>query len=129
VGYTPQLATAVWVGNDNDSPLGLTGDRGAGPIWAHFMATALAPRPKRTFAPPPGLIWKSVCLGDGMLPNGCCTTYREVFLPGRVPIAISPGCGNGGKITSTGGIAPHAVPSPDQSLSQVLRGLIRSLAP
>jgi len=129
VGYTPQLATAVWVGNDNYAPLGLTGDRGAGPIWAHFMAAALANRPKRTFPAPAGLIWKSVCIGDGLLPNGCCSTYREVFLPGRVPVSISPGCGSGGTFSSTGGVTPVPVPSPDKSLGNILQGLIRSLAP
>lgn len=129
VGYTPQLATAVWVGNDNYSPLGLTGDRGAGPIWAHFMANALATHKKRTFPSPPGLVWKSVCISTGLLPNGCCSTYREVFLPGHVPVDLSPGCGSGGRFSSTGGVTPRPAPSPDRGLAGILRGLIRSLLP
>ncbi len=129
VGFTPQLAAAVWVGNDDYTPLGLTGDRGAGPIWAHFMAAALAGHPKRTFPSPPGLVWKSVCVKNGLLPNGCCSTYREVFLAGHVPVDVSPGCGSGGTFSSTGGIKPVPVPSPDRSLSDILGGLVHSLLP
>ena len=39
VGYTPQLATAVWVGKDNYQSLGrgVTGGGLAAPIWRRFM--------------------------------------------------------------------------------------------
>ena len=53
VGYTPQLATAVWVGNDDYSPLG-TGATGGGfvaPIWRDFMTQALADVPVENFRP------------------------------------------------------------------------------
>ncbi|AFZ30943.1 penicillin-binding protein 1A [Gloeocapsa sp. BRSZ] len=43
VGYVPQLATAVWVGNDNYRPLG-KGSTGGGfvaPVWRDFMQKAL----------------------------------------------------------------------------------------
>lgn len=43
VGYVPQLATAVWVGNDNYRPLGhgATGGGFVAPIWRDFMVRAL----------------------------------------------------------------------------------------
>lgn len=43
VGYVPQLATAVWVGNDNYRPLGhgATGGTFVAPIWRAFMQQAL----------------------------------------------------------------------------------------
>ncbi|MDQ2960699.1 MAG: transglycosylase domain-containing protein, partial [Candidatus Dormibacteraeota bacterium] len=42
IGWTPQLVTATWVGNANDSPMhGTTGITGAAPIWHAFMLHAL----------------------------------------------------------------------------------------
>ncbi len=122
VGFTPQLAAAVWVGNDNDSPLGLTGDRGAGPIWAHFMKMALAGQPKRNFRQPPGLVWKSVCSKTGLLANGCCSAYREVFIKGHAPTKVSPGCGSGSS-GSSGSASGPAAPSAESLLKAILKSL------
>lgn len=130
VGFTPDLAAAVWVGNDNDSPLGLTGDRGAGPIWAHFLATALAGRPKRHFHRPPGVVSQQVCLLTGELPNGCCATYPEVFVAGHVPTIVSPGCGAGaGPVSPTGGITPTPVPDPGPWLGGLLGSILHGRLP
>jgi penicillin-binding protein 1A len=54
VGYTPQLATAVWVGNDNYRSLGrgVTGGSYAAPIWRTFMFKALEKEPVMQFASP-----------------------------------------------------------------------------
>ncbi|MBX5466036.1 MAG: PBP1A family penicillin-binding protein [Firmicutes bacterium] len=109
VGYTPDLAAAVWVGNDNDTPLGLTGDLGAGPIWAHFLAGALAGVPPTGFPVPPNIVTRRVCVRTGLLANGCCTAVREVFIRGHTPRQVSPGCGLGGG--GTNGAAPPT-PSP-----------------
>jgi penicillin-binding protein 1A len=51
MGYTPELVTGVWVGNDKDEPLGRneTGSRTAIPIWLQFMQEALANQPKTNF--------------------------------------------------------------------------------
>lgn len=53
VGYVPQLAVAVWVGNDDYSPLG-TGATGGGyvaPVWRSFMYRALEGVPVESFKP------------------------------------------------------------------------------
>jgi membrane peptidoglycan carboxypeptidase len=60
VGYTPALATAVWVGNPNNSPMaqGADGVFVAAPAWHAYMMTALDAmgRPANEwFAEPPGL--------------------------------------------------------------------------
>jgi len=44
-GMAGSVLTVVWVGRDSGEPLGLSGSRGAGPIWRAFMATAVATRP------------------------------------------------------------------------------------
>ena len=51
VGYVPQLATAVWVGNDNYQSMGkgITGGDFAAPVWRAFMLKALKNEPVRYF--------------------------------------------------------------------------------
>lgn len=53
VGYTPQLATAVWVGNDDYRPLnyGATGGTTVAPIWRDFMNQAMSGMRKEYFPP------------------------------------------------------------------------------
>ncbi|MGB7488022.1 MAG: penicillin-binding protein 1A, partial [Phormidesmis sp.] len=54
VGYVPQLATAVWVGNDDNRPLGrgATGGGYAAPVWRNFMQQALRDEPVENFRSP-----------------------------------------------------------------------------
>ncbi|MEM7771347.1 MAG: penicillin-binding protein 1A [Cyanobacteria bacterium P01_A01_bin.37] len=54
VGYVPQLSVAVWVGNDDYSPLrrGATGGGYVAPIWKLFMQRALDGVPVENFDPP-----------------------------------------------------------------------------
>ncbi|MEB3831881.1 transglycosylase domain-containing protein [Phormidium sp. CCY1219] len=54
VGYVPQLSTAVWVGNDDYTPLaaGSTGGTTAAPIWRSFMHQAMQGQPVEYFDPP-----------------------------------------------------------------------------
>lgn len=53
VGYVPQLAAAVWVGNDDYSPIGkgATGGTYVAPIWRNFMTKALDSVPVENFKP------------------------------------------------------------------------------
>ncbi len=57
VGFTPTLATAVWVGNPDNKPLShnSTGIVGAAPIWHKFMLQALASTPDQWYSPPAGI--------------------------------------------------------------------------
>lgn len=42
VGFTPDLACAVWVGNDNNKPMrGASGGGFAAPVWREFMRQAI----------------------------------------------------------------------------------------
>ena len=56
VGFTPELLTVVWVGLDDNQPLGLSGTQAALPIWTSFMMRALAGHPNLPFAEPPGIV-------------------------------------------------------------------------
>jgi penicillin-binding protein 1A len=53
VGYVPQLATAVWVGNDDYTSIGhgATGGTFVAPIWRNFMSRALQGVPVESFRP------------------------------------------------------------------------------
>ena len=57
VGYTPTLATAVWIGNPDNAPLShnSTGIVGAAPIWHKFMQQALAGTPDQWYKMPAGV--------------------------------------------------------------------------
>jgi membrane peptidoglycan carboxypeptidase len=54
VGYVPQLSTAIWVGNDDYTPLarGATGGGYVAPIWRDFMAQAVQGMPVQSFTNP-----------------------------------------------------------------------------
>jgi penicillin-binding protein 1A len=54
VGSVPQLATAVWIGNDDNTTLGsgATGGGVAAPIWRNFMSQAVRDLPVENFRPP-----------------------------------------------------------------------------
>lgn len=54
IGYTPQLATIVWVGNNNNSPMkaGSDGSIVAAPIWNAIMRRSLDKQPIERFQRP-----------------------------------------------------------------------------
>jgi len=87
IGYTPQLVTGVWVGNNDYSPTKkVSGVRGAGPIWHDFMEEALKDQPVEDFVQPPGMVTVEVCAVSGMLPTSDCPhTRKEIFLEGTEP--------------------------------------------
>ncbi|HYE80082.1 MAG TPA: penicillin-binding protein, partial [bacterium] len=53
-GYTPDLVCGVWVGRDDNKPMGhgVTGGAYPAKIWKAFMLQALAGRPPREFPNP-----------------------------------------------------------------------------
>jgi penicillin-binding protein 1B len=87
VGFTPELLTAVWVGFDDNQPLGLSGSAAALPIWTRFMTAALAGRPNVQFtAPSEGLVWVDIDRDTGKrLQAACPRAFHEAFLAGTEP--------------------------------------------
>jgi membrane peptidoglycan carboxypeptidase len=70
LGYTPDLAAGVWVGNADNTPMkDVSGISGAGPIWHDFMATILRDVPLQAFSRPEGLVQVEVCADSGLLPG------------------------------------------------------------
>jgi penicillin-binding protein 1B len=86
IGFTPDLLTAVWVGLDDNQPIGLSGSQAALPIWTSFMRAALAGRPDETFEIPPGVSFALIDRDTGRLAlPGCPRQFNEVFLTGTEP--------------------------------------------
>jgi penicillin-binding protein 1B len=87
VGFTPELLTAVWVGFDDNQPVGLSGSQAALPIWTRFMMAALAGRPNVGFTPPPGIVFVTIDRDTGRLAQPACPrVVNEAFLAGTEPI-------------------------------------------
>jgi penicillin-binding protein 1C len=87
VGYTPDLATGVWVGNADNAPMvHVSGITGAGPIWHDFMIWALKDRPAQDFARPEGLVQVEICALSGKLATHDCPHHKkEWFIAGTEP--------------------------------------------
>lgn len=88
IGFTPDLAAGVWVGNDDASPLGekKTGSAVAIPIWTEFMKRALDGQPVKDFSSPSGIIFKKIDIETGLLATPKCkNTLWFAFLEGTAP--------------------------------------------
>ncbi|MCL4369041.1 MAG: transglycosylase domain-containing protein [Actinobacteria bacterium] len=91
MGYTPDLAVGVWVGNADFTPMEhTTGLTGAAPIWNQFMQFAESritgdnPTP---FSRPQSITEKVICAISGAEPSEWCPSERtEVFAPDQPPL-------------------------------------------
>ena len=89
VGFTPELLTVVWVGLDDNMPLGLSGSQAALPIWTTFMMRALAGRSDVSFAKPDGLVFVDIDRDTGEMAGPACPrTFQEAFVSGSEPVEI-----------------------------------------
>lgn len=102
IGYTPELATSVWVGFDNMRTLGdeETGSRAAAPIWVSFMKKALAEiapfdnndrerEGKKPFPIPEGIVTGVIDPETGLLATNQTKKMLEFFKEGSVPTLYS----------------------------------------
>ena len=86
IGFTPELLTAVWVGFDNNQPIGLSGSQAAVPIWTAFMKRALAAHPNKAFVAPDGVVFAEIDKANGKLATPMCpSVINEAFLAGTQP--------------------------------------------
>ena len=88
VGFSPEIATGVWVGHDEIQFLGAgeTGSRAAAPIWVDYMGQALARLPKRDFSLPPAIVFARIDRATGLLANEQSQdTVFQPFVAGTEP--------------------------------------------
>ena len=89
VGFTPELLTVVWVGMDDNQPVGLSGTQAALPIWTAFMTRALSGRPNTAFESPEGITFADIDRDTGKVAApGCPRVFREAFLSGSEPTDV-----------------------------------------
>ena len=84
IGYTPRLATGVWVGYDRPRSLGKdeTGSRVAVPIWVAYMSKILTGTPREDFPVPDQVIITAVDLDPS---NECIRMVPVAFVRGTEP--------------------------------------------
>ncbi len=91
LGYTPDIAVGVWVGNADYTPMeNTTGLSGAAPIWNEFMQYAIQeltggnPSP---FTRPAGIVERVICEVSGTEPSEWCPSQRgEFFAADQLPL-------------------------------------------
>jgi len=91
VGYTPDIAVGVWVGNADYTPMkNISGVTGAAPVWNEVMQWAVdtyfngAPE---LFARPGGIADMVVCAESGTKPSeNCPNQTSEIFAADRPPL-------------------------------------------
>jgi penicillin-binding protein 1A len=92
VGYSTDLAAAVWVGYDDALPLGW-GEAGAAtalPAWISFMKVASEGKPPTEFPKPGTIINANVDPATGLLPYpGQSDAIEEEFLDGTIPTEMA----------------------------------------
>jgi len=92
VGYSTDIAAAVWVGYDEPLPLGW-GEAGAVtalPAWMSFMKVASDGKPPTEFPKPGSIVTAGVDPATGLLPYpGQSDAIEEEFLDGTVPTEVA----------------------------------------
>ena len=88
-GFNADIAAIVWVGYDDDLPLGPgeEGSRTALPIWVEFARIALKGAPDNQMPMPDGIVQRRIDRATGCPARaGQSNTMFEVFREGHVPV-------------------------------------------
>jgi membrane peptidoglycan carboxypeptidase len=88
LGYTPEMAVGVWVGNTDPAPVaeGMSGYRMAAPIWHAFMESYLADRSPVPFPQPDDVTQLEICAASGTRPGpNCSRRITEYFAADQLP--------------------------------------------
>lgn len=85
IGYTPSYVVAVWVGNNDSTPMSgiVSGVTGAAPIWNKIMTQLLDGKKPEIPQKPPNVYGKYICTGTGQVASGnnsgCATRYEYLI--------------------------------------------------
>lgn len=98
VGYTPELATGIWIGFDSFKySLGnnQVGGRIAAPIWGKYMVEALKTIKPTWYKKPNNIVNVNICAVSGKLPSASCYSIKsELFIRDKIPNEICNLCAN-----------------------------------
>jgi penicillin-binding protein 1A len=93
-GFNRNIVATVWVGFDQERPLGEgeEGSRTAVPIWINFMREALRGQPDRSRPLPPGLVSLRISAKTGALAGASdADAIYETFMEEHLPLAANSG--------------------------------------
>lgn len=92
IGWTPNLLTAVWVGNNDSSPMGnvVSGVSGASPIWNKIMKYELPRLEKKDFAIPDKIVSLEVDKVSGYLAHDGFASRTDYFIDGTQQAVSDP---------------------------------------
>ncbi len=92
IGWTPNLMVAVWVGNNDNSPMTrvASGVSGATPIWAQIMKYEVVKRPKQDFPIPDKIVSVQVDNVSGYPAHDGFPSHSEYFIDGTQPKISDP---------------------------------------
>ncbi len=86
IGYTPQLVTSVWAGNNDHTSMNrIGGSTAAAPIWDGYMERAHAEMPVETFVRPEGIQDLAVDRLSNKLPVDGSEVITDIFARWQVP--------------------------------------------
>jgi len=87
IGWTPNLLTTVWVGNNDNSPMlkVASGVSGASPIWKKIMVSEIAKRPKQDFPIPDQIVSVQVDNVSGYPAHDGFPAHVAYFIDGTLP--------------------------------------------
>lgn len=92
MGYTPNVATGVWVGFDKEKSLGRgeVGGKAALPIWLDYMKPVHEKLPVISFQAPPNVIMVKIDAQSGKLANSASArVIEQAYVEGTEPTAAS----------------------------------------
>ena len=127
IGFTPTLATGVWVGFDDNKKIGLTGGIAAVPIWTSYMKCIQPYLEDNQFLPPPSVVSRSIDTATYRVVDPACPAQgaekEEVFLKGTEPATT---CDSGEAISlpppvdddSYSGFEDAPTPAPRKSIAE-----------
>ena len=97
IGYVPELLALVWVGYDDNRPVGESGAAAALPIWVDLLGR-LGIDGSEPFEPPAGIVEVEVdASSGGLATSGCPEVVNEVFVAGTEPTEECPIHGGGAR--------------------------------
>lgn len=86
IGYNPEYAVGVWVGNNNNEQMRSGGSDMAGPIWRGTMNNLLQGKQNVEFSRPSTIVERATCKSNGGLSSGSGNgTYNEFYKSGALP--------------------------------------------
>ncbi|MCS1352645.1 transglycosylase domain-containing protein [Mechercharimyces sp. CAU 1602] len=89
VGYTPDIATSVWIGYDQAKELPYQQSRLSQYIWGTYIKQAESPAHTPAFSIPDGVSKVKIDSETGMLATSTCPqTHTEYFLAGTEPLKV-----------------------------------------